>query len=631
MAITFKQLELHNYLPFKDATLDLENRGVILIEGRNLSNNSYSSNGSAKSSLLSGVTYALYGKTIEGVSGDAVINNKVGTDCHVFLTLDKDGTAYRIERYRKGKKGNANKVRLYANDDEITPSKASLTNQMIESLLGFDFATYVNTVAYGQGDEPIFSQATDKGKKEILENLANISIYADALKVAKDKSTSLVQDMTTTQAELSNLASKEQTITSYANQQEAQQQEAKRREADDRQTLANLDQEIAKTETELTRAKQAWEEAKVATQQVIKDNPIPSATDANRKAQEMYSQLSSHKSTQTQAAKQVKQLIKQVTDAANATNCPMCGAPLDEQHRVQEVTRLKQELQQQADLYKTETANVTELTPQYEAAQSTLSAFDQQVQTARTAQSAAQASERSLERSYTNLVHSKDMQLKQREQLLNASYEVSSVDYSKDLEEIAAKTVALNDKLADLVAENDAYTTLVNDVFSRKGVPSMALDLVVPFLNDHTNYYLAKLSGSILKVNMSAQTLNANKSLSDKFDIQVTNEAGANSYQSCSTGEKKRIDLAIAFAIQDLQNSKSSMATNIAIYDECFDGLDAVGAESVIELLKEKSKTLGSIFVITHNDTLKPFFDDVITVEKGVDGISRVVANDPMN
>jgi len=175
---------------------------------------------------------------------------------------------------------------------------------------------------------------------------------------------------------------------------------------------------------------------------------------------------------------------------------------------------------------------------------------------------------------------------------------------------------------------SDNYQQLVDKVFSRKGVSSMALDLVVPFLNEHTNHYLAKLSGSILRVNMSTQTLNSDKSLSDKFDIQVQNDSGANSYQQCSTGEKKRIDIAIAFAIQDLQNSKSNMATNIAIYDECFDGLDAIGAETVIELLKEKSKSVGSIFVITHNDTLKPFFDSVITVEKGKKGISHVIGGE---
>ena len=43
--LKLKTLELHNYLSIDDAKLDLENRGVILIEGKNHSNNAYQSNG----------------------------------------------------------------------------------------------------------------------------------------------------------------------------------------------------------------------------------------------------------------------------------------------------------------------------------------------------------------------------------------------------------------------------------------------------------------------------------------------------------------------------------------------------------------------------------------------------------
>ncbi|MCP6717520.1 hypothetical protein NL524_30015, partial [Klebsiella pneumoniae] len=86
----------------------------------------------------------------------------------------------------------------------------------------------------------------------------------------------------------------------------------------------------------------------------------------------------------------------------------------------------------------------------------------------------------------------------------------------------------------------------------------MAMDLIIPFLNEHTNHYLAKLSGSLLTVNMDTQTMNADKTLADKFNLQVFNGAGADNYLNCSAGEKKRIDIAISFAIQDLQNSKSN-------------------------------------------------------------------------
>ena len=73
----FKKIKAKNFLSYKDLELDLDKRGLILVEGKNLTNSAFLSNGSAKSSLLSTVTYALYGKTEKGQTADEVVNNKV--------------------------------------------------------------------------------------------------------------------------------------------------------------------------------------------------------------------------------------------------------------------------------------------------------------------------------------------------------------------------------------------------------------------------------------------------------------------------------------------------------------------------------------------------------------------------
>ena len=623
--LKLEKLELHNYLSIEDATLDIDKRGVVLIEGKNTSNNAYQSNGAGKSSFLSGITFALFGKTVEGVSGDGVINRQAGTDCHVFLDMDKDGTKYRVERYRKGKNHNANKVKLFANDKEITTSKAALTNEKIEELVGIDFGTYVNTVAYGQGEEPIFSQATDKGKKEILENLANIGIYEQAKDIAKQKVAETRNKLTAIQAKVSELNSKATLIQQYqdqAQQQVAQQEAQKKQDKEDIKKVKDLIKQ-AKADEDSRNADVLT--AQEALSKYQRENPIPSSSELSAKVSELQNQYNTAKINATNAYNQIQKSLKDLKDAAGATNCPLCGAPLDAHHREQEVARLKQEVADLAATYKQHNANIQETEPMLQDQQAKLSSVDSAARAIYSQLQSLQAAESSVERDYQQAVNSTKMLEQRLETLTSKSYATIKTDYASDLKKVKDELSKASDEQADYETTIDNYQLLVDKVFSRKGVPSMALDLVVPFLNVHTNHYLAKLSGSILRVNMSTQTLNADKSLSDKFDIQVQNDSGANSYQQCSTGEKKRIDIAIAFAIQDLQNSKSNMAMNMAIYDECFDGLDAIGAETVIELLKEKSKQVGSIFVITHNDTLKPFFDSVITVEKGRDGISHVI------
>ena len=160
--------------------------------------------------------------------------------------------------------------------------------------------------------------------------------------------------------------------------------------------------------------------------------------------------------------------------------------------------------------------------------------------------------------------------------------------------------------------------------FSNKGIRSVVLDFVTPFLNKQANKYLQILSSSDIELEFKTQVKDSKGELKDKFDIIVTNKNGGETYKSNSAGEQKRIDLAISFAIQDLIMEKNDMSTNIALYDECFDGLDIIGCENVITLLKDRLKTVGTIFVITHNENLKPLFEKSIKVVKE-NGVSKII------
>ncbi|MCY3061027.1 hypothetical protein ODY41_08995, partial [Aerococcus urinae] len=70
--------------------------------------------------------------------------------------------------------------------------------------------------------------------------------------------------------------------------------------------------------------------------------------------------------------------------------------------------------------------------------------------------------------------------------------------------------------------------------------------------------------------------------------------------------------------------SRSESTTNFVVYDEVFDALDSVGSENVVTLLKERLNTVGTIFVISHSEHLKPLFDKTVTVTKNKDGVSTI-------
>ena len=120
--MVFHRIHIHNFLSIKDITLPLDNQGLVLINGVNLDNNSLNNNGAGKSAILEALVFALYGKTIRGLKGDAVVHHLVGKDMKVELDItDDDGVTYKVIRHR-GHPVNRNKSLLYRDGVDITPS-----------------------------------------------------------------------------------------------------------------------------------------------------------------------------------------------------------------------------------------------------------------------------------------------------------------------------------------------------------------------------------------------------------------------------------------------------------------------------------------------------------------------------
>lgn len=625
--LKFTKVILHNFLSYKDAELNLDNQGVTLVEGTNNSNDAYTSSGSGKSSLLSAITYALYGKTVTGLSGNAVINTESGTDCCVELDFLLDKDSYVIKRFRKGKKGNANKVRLYLNDNEITEATNAKTDKAIQDLIGIQFNTYVNTISYGSSNEPVFSQATDKGKKEILENLANTGVYAKAKDIAYEELKEFKHKLESKESLKSLITNKIDTFKELAMQDEKRYKEEQSRQEANKATLERLK---ADKDNYAKESKKRRSELKKGLNELIKEEP---QSDSSTKLESAYANFNKI----SVAISRVRQLIKNSNDeivklreqykqVKVKTVCPVCGHVLDKAHKQQELTKIvnqAKEYQEQIDKNKQILSRLVIMADKQKQA---VSSLQQEVNNYNSKYKAYQGKLQNIKNKLAEIDRKKDSfseQVKALESMVQFDV-VPTKCYNKDIKIEQEKQAKVERDITKLKEKIENYTVLVNKVFSKEGITSVVLDLITPYLNEHANYYLNKLSGSILSIDMNTQKLNADNTLSDKFDLRVQNRAGADSYQNCSAGERKRIDIAIAFAIQDLQQDHSSTATNIAIYDECFDGLDSVGCESVIEILKEKAKTISSIFVITHNDTLKPLFDNAISVVKDKQGISRI-------
>ena len=130
----------------------------------------------------------------------------------------------------------------------------------------------------------------------------------------------------------------------------------------------------------------------------------------------------------------------------------------------------------------------------------------------------------------------------------------------------------------------------------------------------HLNQNLIKYSSIIcpdISVQLAAQKTMTTKQVRNKFDIQVESKIGGN-YKSLSSGQAKRVDLCIVFALLELIKILGK-STNFLVLDEILDNLDPVGEDTAITLLKTLKQN--NIFLISHKNSLASRFNSVIEVE----------------
>lgn len=152
--------------------------------------------------------------------------------------------------------------------------------------------------------------------------------------------------------------------------------------------------------------------------------------------------------------------------------------------------------------------------------------------------------------------------------------------------------------------------------FGNQGVKQLFYENMLPAINSKANAYLSTIGNGALSVQFASQTKLQSGELRDKLDCQVQVAGGGGTYQKCSGGERRRIDLATLMAIGDISSSRVNAAINLRVLDEPFDDLDQEGCEQVIAVLQQLAEKHGTVLVTTHSDHLKSLIAQRIRVEK---------------
>ena len=171
-------------------------------------------------------------------------------------------------------------------------------------------------------------------------------------------------------------------------------------------------------------------------------------------------------------------------------------------------------------------------------------------------------------------------------------------------------------ELKNIKYENLHYEVL-SELFSNKNtsIKKYIIDNMLLTFNEKINFYLPFFFEEELEVSFD-KDLNS-IILVDKEEV---------SFETFSSGEKTRLELAVAFSLFMLVKTFFSQTINLLVFDEILDqNLDKFGVKAVIELIDGMKKE-NSILVISHRDEYKDYFQNKIYVKK-VDGFSKINGN----
>jgi DNA repair exonuclease SbcCD ATPase subunit len=623
------RIEANNFLSFETLSFDFANRGLVLIEGQNKDESCYKSNGAGKSSLVDALGWGLYGETIKGDSADKVVNRQHEKDCKVQVEwLD-----CRVVRYRKHHQFK-NDLHFFRGEQDVTAKSMKDTQALIEKELGLSYASFIKSIYFQQSTVNNFANAKDSEQKAIIEDILNLKVLSIAQEWCKEQCKRLTTDIET---KLTKVSHWQFTLKDNNNRIGQLSSSSKSWESNMMKQVTSIGEQIevlknkkltSITDFDLEQAKSVLAAAETLGEQIKASELLLRKTEQERQTaidliRDLQWKLKASKD------KQLIQIAELDNYRTNSNVCPTCKQTVD----IGINLKLTSEVEKRVESVKQDILVLQDKL----AKCADPAVWDSKIEDIRSGinsnrkvvELSNQLKQKILQEEYRlkelALIDTRILELeKQIEALLS---EANPFEWQIAIEIAKQKDIETNlQNLQESIAETEtdkSYYAYWVEGFSNSRLKSYIMDSITPFINERANYYAQYLTGGAFQIDISTQTKLKSGEMRDKFAVNLISSVGVD-YSQCSGGEKKRIDIAILLALQELVGSRAVRPLQLIILDEVTENLDDQGIERMLQCLKEISNNKSSCFFITQDESMKALFSNCVTVIKE-NGLSKII------
>lgn len=578
MTIKIKDLSVKNFMSVGNVTqaVDFNREQLTLVLGENLDqggDDSGSRNGTGKTTIINGLSYALYGQALTNIKRNNLINKTNGKGMLVTLNFEKNGVEYRVERGRS-----PNVLRFFVNgiekSSEITDESqgdSRETQKDINELLGLSHNMFKHIVALNTYTEPFLSLKTNE-QREIIEQLLGITLLSEKAESLKEQ-IKVTKDIIT-----------EETLKINAIQ------------TSNEKIKLSIDQLISRQRAWESKKKQDAEHLQKAITE-LEHLDIDSELDLHEKLSNwtqlnnQITGLNKEKSTLETALLRASSSVKKIeadVDNLDSAICFTCGQLLHDDKKQTILAEKQKELSDAvtyAQEIDTKLQNVLLSLKEIGNINGKPVTFYETVKEAY---------------EHRNNVDNLKVLLKNKE-LEEDTYQ-HQID---DLKTTALQTIdwTVINKLTSLKEHQEFLLKLLTnkDSFIRKKI----IDQNLNYLNNRLTYYLDKLG-----LPHQVEFLN-------DLNVQITQLGQDLDFDNLSRGERNRLILGLSFAFRDVWESLYQ-SVNLLFIDELIDsGMDTAGVENSLGVLKKMGRERDkNIFLISHKDELIGRVNNVLKVIK---------------
>ena len=564
--LTFTTMNVVGFCSIENLHIPLNPSCTILIKAPN---------GKGKSTILSALVWAIYGKNLKGVSEVTTwekVRPKDYQGVMVEVFFQKGEHIYKIIRCQKcnivledGAKGKDRLILMKDNEVVNVKGKNKLQDA-INAELGLSYTLFMNSIMFGQGIKRLI-QESNADKKRVFEEVFDLEFLNIAKGIAmQDKNNLLAQ----------------------ANEVEHQSELLKKeleanKEAyfDLRDREKGFKEKIKSERIELKKDRERLTKLLIEKQKALKDEVEQSLQVKIKKHTDYVDVLKSKiKYNRIVSGVSLPDFVKKLK------------IQLDKGH----YKRAKESV----DIIYKAIINSDKLQEEYEDALGRLDEL-------RTTNEKYKRLQKECDDIASDIADIDE----ELEKLKQEKLKVMSPKYKEKLKEIRKTLRKVDEDYHNKELELENYNWLINDPLGNNGIKAYLFDSSLDMLNRTLDKY-SQVLGFRIEFNIDLGT--ARK----EFFTLIERDGQIIDYDELSGGEKQLVNVAMAFAMNE--SLTMSKGINLAFLDEVFESLSSDNVEVVTSLIRHTfaDKTL---FLITHLDSLPLSNTKILQVEK-VNGLS---------